>query len=323
MPVPTSGDFNMFGTANTTIQGAIVEGGASGASSATDFNTMKALASVNKFDPAFAPEVVDIRQVESSQQFRGYPKTSTALSIGTNLGSGFSSSTVACTSTASPATVYVSDGGYQSFYNIYIDGKRLWANSTLTTPYNGNNLWFKTTTSAYNGDSFQVGTDGFIQAWNFSCADPVNPGTPCSSEVNAGKGYSWPQENVVNLGSSTGTVTLDFDTISFPDRCIVEWNSSIVIDTGFRGDTLYSFNSSAPYLRNIFTGSIAGELDPLLLVTYPNFTEFPTDGYPAVLSNDTQSFTFNKSSASPTTATMKIYGPKSGTVWTASLSCPV
>ncbi len=72
MPVPTSGSFNMFGTANTTIQGAIVEGGGN-ASGATDFIALRNLATVSRFDPTYAGNITSLSQVTSSNQFRGYP----------------------------------------------------------------------------------------------------------------------------------------------------------------------------------------------------------------------------------------------------------
>jgi len=175
MPVPTTGNFNMFGTANTTIQGAIVEGGASGASTQTDFNALISLSDPEKFNPEYSGPVREVSDVNRSLQYRDYPMLSTPLTIGTNLGTGFASSAVACTNSGSPATVYISLGGYQSFYTAFIDGKRLWANSSLTTPFNGGNLWFKSSLPADAGGIFQVGTDGFIQSFNNgdTCTTPL------------------------------------------------------------------------------------------------------------------------------------------------------
>jgi hypothetical protein len=72
MPVPTTGTFSMFGTANNTIQGAIVEGGGN-ASEANDFIALRNLATISKFDPVYAGNITSLSQVTSSNQFRGYP----------------------------------------------------------------------------------------------------------------------------------------------------------------------------------------------------------------------------------------------------------
>lgn len=319
MPVPTSGNFDMFGTSNTTIQGAIVEGGASGASSSTDFNNLKGLASINKFDPVYAGNVATLFEVVESNQFRNYPKTSTAITIGTNLGSGFSSSSVACSSTGSIATVYVSDGGVQGLYEIFQNGKRLWTNSSLTTPYNGNNLWFKTSSLANNGDSFQIGTDGFISSWGGTCAIINTPGLSCSNNQEYNGENNYPTDIAVSLGSSTGTVTLTYDPDGAPDRFIVYWNNNVVIDTGYRSNNVLTYDFGRPG-RSSFTSSLTGKTDPILGVTYPNTTNFPDDGYPRV--TQTASASFTKNLASPTSALVKVYGPMNSTIWNFTLSCP-
>lgn len=74
MAVPTSGNFEMFGTgSNTTIAGAIVEGGAN-VDGLTTFNQLIAASTASRFDFDFAGAVsfppTDITQ---TYQFRGYP----------------------------------------------------------------------------------------------------------------------------------------------------------------------------------------------------------------------------------------------------------
>jgi len=318
MPVPTSGDFNMFGTANTTIQGAIVEGGGS-AGSLTTFNNLKNVSNVELFDPQYSGGVLTLNGVTESIQYRGYPKFFTAVSIGTNSGTGFSSSSNACTNTGSIATVYISNGNGQSLYRAFLDGKRLWANSSLTTPYNGGNLWFKTTGSANNGDSFQVGTDGFIQVWGGSCAITSNPGVSCNGSTSYTGGQNYPTEVIVNLGSTTGTVTLTINPIAVPDRYIVNWNSSNVIDTGYRSSVASKFSSPSGIDRSGFTSQLTGLTDPILGTTYPDNVNF-LDGYPNVSSITT--FSFNKNLATPNFARLQIYGPLVGTEWTITISFP-
>jgi hypothetical protein len=73
MPVPISGAFNIFGTSNTTIQGAIVEGGASTAASANNFNTLRSLSDVAKFNSTYAGNITSLSQITNALQYRGYP----------------------------------------------------------------------------------------------------------------------------------------------------------------------------------------------------------------------------------------------------------
>jgi hypothetical protein len=77
MPVPTSGNITMFGASNTTVQGAIVEGGASSAASSTDFNTLRSLSDVTKFDSIYSGTITTLSQVTNILQYRGYPAITT------------------------------------------------------------------------------------------------------------------------------------------------------------------------------------------------------------------------------------------------------
>jgi len=78
MGVPIIGNFSMFGSGdNTTIAGAIVEGGANAGTvaAATDFNTLKGLADITKFDANYSEGASNLTQITKTIQFRGYPTT--------------------------------------------------------------------------------------------------------------------------------------------------------------------------------------------------------------------------------------------------------
>ena len=80
-------------------------------------------------------------------------------SSGTTPLQGFSTSTAACQGTAIPVTVYNSFGD-TSVEQSYNNGHALYEDQALTTLYNGGNTYFKEGYSG--GNSFQVGTNGFI-----------------------------------------------------------------------------------------------------------------------------------------------------------------
>lgn len=94
---------------------------------------------------------------------------------------------------------------------------------------------------------------------------------------------------IIDLGTATGLVTLDFNAITIPDIFRVEYDGVEVINTGYRGTS----------------GTYDG-----VVVTIP--------GSP----NGSGSASFTKSTASPTFATVTVEAPFTGTAWSFELGCP-
>jgi len=132
-------------------------------------------------------------------------------------------------------------------------------------------------------------------------------------------GISYPTTQSITLTSATGTVVLNYNAISIPDRFIVDWNSSFVIDTGYRGDAVYDFGQVG---RSSFTSSLTGLIDPITLNVYPDFATYPDDGYPRIVGIGAGTTSFVKNLASNTFATIKVYAPMSGTAWSYTMDCP-
>jgi len=146
-----------------------------------------------------------------------------------------------------------------------------------------------------------------------------------STTYSGGPNYPTALESI--LGSGTGTVTLTTDSYAtIPDRWRVQWDGSIVIDTGYISPSgAYGFGGIR---RNDFNNSLIGRIAPeggtYPLTpggTFPNVIE--PDGYPRVNTTPrgTQ-YTFNKNNAT-SSAIVRIYAPTTGTLWDSSLSCPV
>jgi hypothetical protein len=133
-------------------------------------------------------------------------------------------------------------------------------------------------------------------------------------------GESYPTIRTVNLGNDNGLSTLNYQAQSIPDRFIVEWNSGNVIDTGYVGSSSFDFGGN---LRNMFTSSLTGRLDPITGNPYPNLSTYPNDGYPRIVGPGAGTSSFTKNLTSPTSATVKIYAPSVGTGWSFTLGCPV
>lgn len=76
MAVPVGGNFKLFDPDdNTTIQGAIIEGGADSivVSNTNDFNELIQLSDFNKYDPIYYKEASSLSEIKETVQFRGYP----------------------------------------------------------------------------------------------------------------------------------------------------------------------------------------------------------------------------------------------------------
>ena len=126
---------------------------------------------------------------------------------------------------------------------------------------------------------------------------PVGPEFDCNTQTGYSGGESFPSTQIINLGAATGVVTLTFNAGGVPDKFIVEFDGSEVINTGYRGDSQFQ-----------------GALN----------TALAERGLPpeTIQGSGSGTATFTKST-STTTATLKVFAPMSGTQWTVTLSCPV
>jgi hypothetical protein len=113
-----------------------------------------------------------------------------------------------------------------------------------------------------------------------------------------------------------------------PDRIIVIYDGSTVVDTGYRGATSYDFGGVD---RATFNASLNGLVDPISGLTYPNagVTDARPDGYPSVTANPNVLVDpgvgvaiFNKGTSSPTSCTVRVYAPLTGSQWQYQVNCP-
>lgn len=130
-----------------------------------------------------------------------------------------------------------------------------------------------------------------------ACAGSVAPVTTCNTQLSYSGGETFPSEYNITLGSTTGVVTLTFDAQDIPDKFIIEYDGAEVINTGYRGLTIYQ-----------------GDLNSALAAKGLSPESITSPG------NGTATFT---KSTTTTTATLKVFSPLPSTVWTATLSCPV
>ena len=124
------------------------------------------------------------------------------------------------------------------------------------------------------------------------------PTINCDTSTQYSGEYAFPTTQEVILGTDTGVVSLNFNAYNFPDKFIVEYDGIEVINTGYRGATQYQ-----------------SELDSAL-----TDKGLPTE---TITSPGYGNMVFNKTTSSPTTATVKVFAPLPGTAWTFDMSCPV
>jgi hypothetical protein len=165
-----------------------------------------------------------------------------------------------------------------------------------------------------NGSTFEVAGTTVTVFINTDCETLLVPPTPtptatptptpfseffsattCNTQINSnswvGSGGRGIFTVTVDVGTGTGTTNLNFDAYSIPDKWVVTWDGNTVIDTGFRGNSIYN-----------------SELNAL--------------GYPNVSGPASGNISFNKTSSLPSVVTIVITAPLVGTAWEATLGCP-
>lgn len=127
---------------------------------------------------------------------------------------------------------------------------------------------------------------------------------PCQSKISYLDSAKYETTYLISLGSATGTTLFDFNTGAFLNRFIVEWNGSVVIDTGFYGPDGFDFGETN---RSAFNYNLLGEIDPISGNAYPDLVTYPDDGYPRVASANSGADSFSKSAATPSDAIVYVY----------------
>jgi hypothetical protein len=195
----------------------------------------------------------------------------------------------------------------------------LTTSTTTSTSTTSTTSTSTTSTSTSTTSTTSTSTTTTAPPFSTSTTTTTIAAISCGTSSTFTGGESYPTQQFVTLGSDTGTVVLNYNGQSVPDRFIVEWNGSVVIDTGYAGSSLYDFGGS---IRNTFKLYLSDKLDPITGNSYPDFATYPDDGYPRV-GPSTGTSSFSKNLTSPTVATVKTYAPGGGTGWSYTLNCPI
>jgi len=185
-------------------------------------------------------------------------------------------------------------------FQCELEDNPLLTTTTSTTTINEDDVEWIIVYSDYLCQQTDVTTTSTTSTTSTTTLIPVTTTTTtesysCPGTISGTSEYA--TEYNINLGATIGKVTLMIDSVDAPDRFVVEWNGSEVIDTGYRGDSSYQI---VLYQALILLG------EPVALIE----------------GSRTGTFTFNKTTSNPI-ATVKVYAPLSETNWSFTLSCPV
>jgi uncharacterized protein (TIGR02145 family) len=127
----------------------------------------------------------------------------------------------------------------------------------------------------------------------------------------------------LDVGEGLGFIKLNYDNGSTQVRYILKYDGNVVIDTFYRGLAIHSYGGTN---RSDITYFFDGKVDPITGITYPyqNPTGYPDmapDGYPEIFQPSVGTVEFEKTTVTPTTATLEIYNHHPATLLNVSVEC--
>ena len=260
MGVPTSGSFSMFGNSdNTTIQGAITEGGGSVAST-DNLNDLIAASNVSLFDTTYSGDLSgSLSNVTNANQYRGYPILLTAFAF---------------TYTFPAGGTYAADidlDGTSSEYNA----TWTWGDGATTSITNNNDVTRTiadnsggASVSTYNGNVVAATTETFPEFTidNFNITDITNWGNIKWKKLKfkgASTSLNISASDTPDLSRCTHLTECFRALTSFNDSNVTGWNVSNVTDMSIMFFDASAFNqdvsswdvSSVTNMVSMFSGA--------------------------------------------------------------------
>lgn len=243
------------------------------------------------------------------------------------------------------AWVEVVEPGLDMDVDLTVEARIASDDCTTSTTSTSTSTSTSTTTSTSTSTSTSTTTSTSSTTSTSTTVEPTTTTTTTVEitvvEVNCPDPTEWvtgqttyPTRSNVALGTETGKVVLDFEIYPIPDRMVVWFDGTVVIDTGYRGSVRYDIGGD---LRNTFKLSLNGKADPVAPYTYPLSAgdivtynadgynvnqEIRSDGYPALNPDHTSTACFDKTTATAT-ATLDVWAPLEHTGWKFIMYCPV
>ena len=247
MGVPTSGSFSMFGNSdNTTIQGAITEGGGSVAST-DNLNDLIAASNVSLFDTTYSGDLSgSLSNVTNANQYRGYPTLLTAFAFTYTFPAGQTydaSINLFGTSSEYNATWTWGDGATTSITNNNDVTRTIADNSggASVSTYNGNVV--AATTEAF--PEFNISPYVANNTSNFNITDITNWGNIKWKKLKfrgASTSLNISASDTPDLSRCTHLTECFRGLTSFNDSNVTGWNVSNVTDMSIMFFEATAFN---------------------------------------------------------------------------------
>lgn len=180
------------------------------------------------------------------------------------------------------------------------------------------------------------GTEHFADSFTYTVTDggcsstatvALTIGVACGDTLSA-SGASGIYEVVLNFGTNTGYCGIQYNALSIPDRFELIWNGVTVADSKYVGDNI------DPGPPTSYTGLLGEHTLPVFEYTGGAFVDTGDDETFTVIQSDIADneteptdgngfLLFNKTTALPTTVTLRATGPVGGTSWSlTSIVCP-
>jgi len=141
---------------------------------------------------------------------------------------------------------------------------------------------------------------------SFCSASVDEPNQPCDStkEYNGEKGM--PILYVVPLGRATGSVRIDYNALNQPDKFVIDWGDTTVVNTGYVGSVGFQNQLNTALDNEGYDREFITDVRPFFGLQYPG-----------------QGFAkFNKTAETPQHVTVRVYAPLDGTLFNLKVSCP-
>lgn len=136
--------------------------------------------------------------------------------------------------------------------------------------------------------------------------DIYNPGPqPCDDKYTYSGNKVFPAVYIVPLGNATGSVNVEYNAYSVPDKFTVEWDGNVVVNTGYVGRTTNQTRLSASLAEKGYDDEPITDLSS----QFGGMAGFGSSS-------------FDKTTEEPSYATVKVFGPLPGTAWNLTVNCP-
>lgn len=132
----------------------------------------------------------------------------------------------------------------------------------------------------------------------------LDPGV-CDDQYTYSGNQVFPAVYIVPLGNATGSVKVEYNAYSVPDKFTVEWDGNVVVNTGYVGRQSNQTRLSSSLAERGYDDEPITDLSS----QFGGMAGFGSSS-------------FDKTTEEPSFCTVKVFGPLPGTAWNVTVDCP-